>query len=71
LSEPVVAVPVGPALTTGSLLADLNGDGVVDFLDISIFITCYSTLSACADLNGDGVVNFFDVSLFLQFASPE
>ena len=58
-------------LTTGSLLADLDGNGVVDFFDVVIFVNCYSTLSPCADLDGNGVVDFFDVSLFLSLASTD
>lgn len=40
--------------------ADLNGDGKVDMVDFSIF------LSKPADLNGDGKVNAADVSVFLK-----
>ena len=53
---------------TSALLADANQDGVVDFLDISPFISLLSTGSylAEADLNGDGVVSFLDISLFIS-----
>ncbi|MEX0877137.1 MAG: VCBS repeat-containing protein [Phycisphaerales bacterium] len=40
--------------------ADLNGDGAVNFFDISAF------LQDRPDWNGDGVFNFFDVSDYLQ-----
>jgi len=53
-------------LGTGSPLADINGDGVVNFFDIAAFIDCVNTGAACADLNGDGVVNFFDIQLFVS-----
>ena len=53
-------------ITTGSPLADLNGDGIVDFFDVALFINCVQTGAACADLNGDGVVDFFDVQLFIS-----
>lgn len=39
--------------------ADLNGDGVLDFFDISAF------LSGEPDFNGDGGFDFFDISAFL------
>ena len=65
---PIVQSVESRGLQSGSLLADLNGDGVVDFIDVSIFINCYNTGAACADINGDGVVNFFDISLFISLA---
>lgn len=40
-------------------LADLNGDGLLDFFDVSTLV------STMPDLNGDGLFNFFDVSVFL------
>ena len=39
--------------------ADLNGDGALDFFDISFF------LSNMVDFNGDTVFDFFDISAFL------
>lgn len=39
--------------------ADLNGDGAVDFFDVSVF------LGDRVDFNGDGSFDFFDVSAFL------
>ncbi len=55
---------------TGSVgagcLADLAEPlGVLNFFDVSAFLTGFSTMSPVADLNGDGVYNFFDVSAFL------
>jgi PKD repeat protein len=47
-------------------LPDLNGDNVINFLDISIFANNFgkdpasSPMAAAADLNGDGFVNFED-----------
>lgn len=45
--------------------ADLNGDGLLDFFDVSAFLTAYNAMDPVADLNGDGLFNFFDVSGFL------
>jgi hypothetical protein len=42
--------------------ADLNGDGVLNFFDVSQFL---GEFAAGGDYNGDGVTNFFDVSAFL------
>ncbi len=45
--------------------ADINGDGVLDFFDVSAFLTAYNAMDSAADLNHDGVFDFFDVSAFL------
>jgi hypothetical protein len=42
--------------------ADLTGDGLLNFFDVSAFITAFS---GGADYNGDGSTNFFDVSAFI------
>ncbi|CAN0589434.1 unnamed protein product, partial [Laminaria digitata] len=46
--------------------ADLNGDGVLNFFDVSQFIQWYSTSDPGADYNEDGQIDFFDVSQFVQ-----
>ncbi|MFG0245484.1 MAG: hypothetical protein ACF8MF_05460 [Phycisphaerales bacterium JB052] len=43
--------------------ADVNGDGMLNFFDVSQFIQDYN---AGGDYNGDGSTNFFDVSQFIQ-----
>ena len=45
---------------------DLNGDGVLDFFDVSAFINGFSSQDPSADLNGDGNFDFFDVSAFIN-----
>ena len=47
----------------GDCPADCNLDGVLNFFDISCFLTNYNNGS---DYNGDGSTNFFDVSEFLM-----
>lgn len=49
-----------------SCIADLNGDGFLDFLDISIFLTAFSKQDPIVDLNNDGSFDFLDISLFLS-----
>jgi len=44
-------------------LPDINGDGMVNFFDVSAFLTGYN--AGTLDFNGDGSINFFDVSAFL------
>ncbi len=46
--------------------ADLSGDGVLNFFDVSAFLSAYSSGSALADFNADGNQDFFDVSAFLS-----
>ncbi len=56
-----VATPVADAC-----VADLNGDGSLDFFDVSAFLSAFTAGDAAADLNGDGRFDFFDVSAFLN-----
>ena len=50
-----------------SVVGDVNGDGFVDFLDISPFISALSTgeFQSEADINEDDQVNFLDISPFI------
>lgn len=45
--------------------ADFNEDGLLDFFDISAFLTAYGSSNPIADLNNDAVLDFFDISAFL------
>ncbi len=45
---------------------DLNGDGTLDFFDVSEFITAFTRQDPAADLNADRVWDFFDVSAFIS-----
>ncbi len=47
-------------------LADLTGDGALDFFDISAFLTAFSAMEPIADFTGDGAWDFFDISAFLS-----
>ncbi len=50
--------------------ADLNGDGDLNFFDVSEFLGAFATMDPIADFTGDGLFNFFDVSAFLtQFSA--
>ncbi len=46
--------------------SDTNLDGVLNFFDVSVFLSNYNAGSLDADLNNDGTLNFFDVSTFLS-----
>jgi probable HAF family extracellular repeat protein len=45
--------------------ADLNGDGALDFFDVSAFLNAYTNREPAADFDGNGTWDFFDVSAFL------
>lgn len=45
---------------------DLNDDGMVNFFDVSVFLSAYTSMDPVADYNHDGIINFFDVSVFLS-----
>jgi hypothetical protein len=47
------------------LPADLDGNGVADFFDVTLFLTSYYSQDPAADLNGDSLFNFHDVSAFI------
>lgn len=46
-------------------IADLNGDGETDFVDISAFLAAYGSSDPIADMNDDGNFDFIDISAFL------
>jgi V8-like Glu-specific endopeptidase len=50
---------------SNSCPADLTGDGVLDFFDVSAFLTAFNAMDAAADFDGNGSFDFFDVSAFL------
>jgi len=52
-------------ITALSCPSDLNGDGNLNFFDVSAFLTMYQDQHPQGDMNGDGEFNFFDVSAFL------
>ena len=58
--------PIGYRINmTPPCVADLNGDGELDFLDISQFLADYANANPAADLNNDGEHDFLDISAFL------
>lgn len=44
---------------------DLNGDGALNFFDVTIFIEAFVMGDSIADLNQDSMFNFFDVTAFI------
>ena len=64
-------VDIGAIETEGPVVGDLNSDGVVNFLDISPFISTLSDGDFLdeADINRDGTVDFLDISPFITLLS--
>ena len=55
------------------LVGDINQDGIVDFADLSPFITRLQvgTFLAEADIDGNGSVDFADISPFIALLSSQ
>lgn len=47
-------------------IPDFTGEGQLNFLDVSAFLSAFGNMDPAADLTGEGNFNFLDVSLFLQ-----
>lgn len=60
----VISGSIDPIM--GVCQADLNGDGVLNFFDVSAFLGAFAVGDQSSDLNGDGMFNFFDISAFLS-----
>jgi hypothetical protein len=56
---------IGPLGSGSVCTADLDGDGDVDFFDVSIFVSAFSALDPLGDFDHDGDWDFFDVSSFV------
>ncbi|MBO6512968.1 MAG: hypothetical protein JJ974_03255 [Phycisphaerales bacterium] len=46
--------------------SDIDFNGEIDFFDISIFLSQFTSMDPAADFNQDGEFDFFDISLFLS-----
>ena len=57
---------MGPLAIVGTCLADFNGDGLVNTLDVLAFLNAWASGDARADFNGDGAINTLDVLAFLN-----
>jgi probable HAF family extracellular repeat protein len=50
-------------------LADVNGDTLIDFFDLQVFLNWYASGDLQADFIVDGILDFFDVQEFLNLYS--
>ena len=61
---------ISPASSTASdttlKLGDLNNDGFVDIVDLSILLSSWETSDPTADINSDGDVDIVDLSIMLS-----
>ena len=53
-----------------TLLGDINGDGLVDGLDLGLLLAAWSTEDPLADIDGNGVVGGGDLGLLLVGWTP-
>ncbi|MGJ8636804.1 MAG: choice-of-anchor B family protein [Phycisphaerales bacterium] len=60
-----VKIELASCVDAPDCIADINGDGVLDFFDISAFLTAFGAQDPSADFSGDGAFDFFDISGFL------
>ena len=65
----ILGVPTAFLLSPGGCLADFNGDGSVNTIDVLAFLNAWSTGDSSADINGDGAVDTLDVLAFLNLWS--
>ena len=52
-------------LESSSCMPDMNSDGSLNFLDVSMFLSAFAANAPSADINDNGTWNFLDVSAFL------
>jgi hypothetical protein len=52
-------------LESSSCMPDMNSDGSLNFLDVSMFLSAFAANDPSADINDNGTWNFLDVSAFL------
>ncbi len=64
-ASPVVDMGAYELQVVVSCPADMNGDGALDFFDISGFLTAFVAGDLVVDFNSDGAFDFFDISSFL------
>lgn len=60
------ALSIVPAEREPWCRADLNGDFILDFTDIQIFLEAFSQQDAVADLVRDGQFDFFDIVAYIE-----
>lgn len=67
IGEPIFE---GCAPGSTSCPADLNGDGIIDTLDLQIYLSWFTSGNGLADLDGDGLLTFADVIFYRGIWQP-
>lgn len=67
--SPKVEMDFGEITFGTTCVPDWNDDGVLDFFDLSLFLTDFSNEDPAADLTNEGAWDFFDLSEFLSLFS--
>jgi hypothetical protein len=61
------AVPAANLLHGGSVpTGDLNGDGIINSIDLGILLNAWGASGSSADLNGNGIVDSADIAVLLS-----
>jgi len=63
LIEPGVPIDIPPDVLAACPFGDLNGDGEVDMIDLSILLFWWERWDSCPDQNDDGIVDMIDASI--------
>jgi hypothetical protein len=61
-----VVVDLCTLMDSGCCAADLTGEGDLNFLDVSAFLSAFANQDPIADFAVDGSFNFLDVSAYLS-----
>ena len=64
--QPIPDIQTHPHEIVVSPSRDLNGDGRVDILDLTLVSRYFGQYHPQADVNGDGTVNIFDLTAVAQ-----
>jgi hypothetical protein len=65
-NDPTPTPTATPTPTPSGKVGDINGDGTVGILDLSIMLSHWGTSDVPSDINHDGTVNILDLSMLLS-----
>lgn len=65
-ATPVSTPGATPTATPGAKVGDMNGDGLINVIDLSYMLSKWNGSDSKADINGDGRVNVIDLSALLS-----
>ena len=62
----ILSTPIDDCDPFGHAITDLNGDGSVDYFDVSVMFRSFGTSDAKADLDNSGTVDMNDLMILIQ-----